>query len=205
MSVAERKLREKEHLKNLILSGAKKLFLEKGIEKTTIRNIADEIDYSIGTVYVYFKDKDEIFNGLHSQGFQQLRALMLPLLRVNDPMERLKAIGHVYVDFALDNPDMYELMFSMKAPMAYLEKARMDEWNEGQATFEILRKTVGDCLEEGHFSGHQLNPLTYLIWGAVHGICSFNSNGRIMCVQEESPEQLVRNSYEELTRLMARL
>jgi len=46
------------------LKGAKKLFLEKGIEQTTIRNIADEIDYSIGTVYVYFKDKNAILHDL---------------------------------------------------------------------------------------------------------------------------------------------
>ena len=50
MSTTERKAREKEALKELILKGAKKLFLEKGIEQTTIRNIADEIDYSVGTV-----------------------------------------------------------------------------------------------------------------------------------------------------------
>ena len=62
MSSADRKAREKEELKALILKASMKLFVEKGIEQTTIRNIADAIDYSIGTVYVYFKDKKVYFN-----------------------------------------------------------------------------------------------------------------------------------------------
>ena len=52
MGSTERKAREKEELKALILKAARKLFVEKGIGQTTIRNIADSIDYSIGTVYV---------------------------------------------------------------------------------------------------------------------------------------------------------
>ena len=67
MSVAERKARQKEELKALILKASMKLFVEKGIEQTTIRNIADAIDYSIGTVYVYFKDKNAILHALHTQ------------------------------------------------------------------------------------------------------------------------------------------
>ena len=58
MGTADRKAREKDALKGLILKAAKKLFLEKGIDQTTIRNIAEEIDYSVGTVYVYFQDKN---------------------------------------------------------------------------------------------------------------------------------------------------
>ena len=93
MSTAERKAREKEALKSLILKGAKKLFLERGIEQTTIRNIADEIDYSVGTVYVYFKDKNAILHDLHSIGFQELGGYFKELFAIEDPMERLKKNG----------------------------------------------------------------------------------------------------------------
>ncbi|MCU0376473.1 MAG: TetR/AcrR family transcriptional regulator [Chitinophagaceae bacterium] len=70
MGTSERKAKEKEELKTLILRAAKKLFVEKGIEQTTIRNIANAIEYSVGTVYVYYKDKNDILHELHTQGFR---------------------------------------------------------------------------------------------------------------------------------------
>ncbi|MDP2160985.1 MAG: TetR/AcrR family transcriptional regulator, partial [Flavobacterium sp.] len=56
----------------MILQAAKKLFVEQGVENTTIRKIASEIEYSVGTVYVYYKDKNDILHDLHTQGFVQL-------------------------------------------------------------------------------------------------------------------------------------
>ena len=131
MSITERKAKEKEELRALILQGAKKLFIENGIEQTTIRNIADEISYSVGTVYVYYKDKNSILHDLHTLGFKQLGGEMRVLMSVAEPMERLAAIGRVYIRFAVDNPDMYDLMFNMKAPMEFLERTDEEEWNEG--------------------------------------------------------------------------
>ena len=60
MGVADRKEREKTEMQKRILDAARVLFLEKGFEKTSIRNIADLIEYSPGTIYLYFKDKNEI-------------------------------------------------------------------------------------------------------------------------------------------------
>lgn len=140
MSVADRKAREKEALKNLILKGAKKLFIEKGIEQTTIRNIADEIDYSIGTVYVYFKDKNAILHDLHSIGFQELGGYFQELFSVEDPMERLRKMGFMYIKFAMENSEMYDLMFNLKAPMEFLENSDNENWDEGVTTFSTGKK-----------------------------------------------------------------
>ncbi len=57
MTIATRKQREKEEMRHLILEAAKKIFLTKGYEQASIRNIAEEIEYSPGTIYLYFKEK----------------------------------------------------------------------------------------------------------------------------------------------------
>src|SRR5687768_9797121 len=101
MSIAERKAKEKEELRDLILHAAMELFVEKGIDKTTIRNIADRISYSIGTVYVYFRDKNAILHALHTLGFRQYAERQLALQHIVDPMERLIARGRSYIMFAL--------------------------------------------------------------------------------------------------------
>ena len=140
MSTTERKAREKEELKALILKAARKLFVEKGIGQTTIRNIADSIDYSIGTVYVYFRDKNEILHALHTQSFVDLRGQLRGLFNVKDPMERLKAMGKVYINFGLDNPEMYDLMFTLKAPMEFLETIQKDEQDRRKRRFILTKK-----------------------------------------------------------------
>lgn len=202
MSTAERKAKNKENLKELILQSARKLFIEKGIEQTTIRNIANAIDYSVGTVYVHFKDKSDILHDLHTQGFQHLGGEMRVLFTVADPMERLKALGRVYIKFALENPDMYDLMLTLPAPIDFLDAINKEEWNEGKATFDVLKTTVKGCLKAGHFKGHQLEPLSFLIWGAVHGMCSLHTRNRINGVDLDNPEEIVRDAYEEFVKMI---
>ncbi|TRW27221.1 TetR/AcrR family transcriptional regulator [Flavobacterium zepuense] len=205
MSIADRKAREKEALKSLILKGAKKLFLERGIEQTTIRNIADEIDYSVGTVYVYFKDKNAILHDLHSIGFQELGGYFKELFTVKDPMERLKKMGIMYLKFAMENNEMYDLMFIVKAPMEFIESSEKEEWNEGIGTFSALRKTVEECIAIGHFKGHFAEPLSFMIWGLVHGMCSLEIRQRTKGVKFSNPDQILYQGYQEYLKIIEKL
>lgn len=204
MGTAERKAKEKEDLKAIILQGAKKLFVEKGIEQTTIRNIAESINYSVGTVYVYFKDKNDILHELHTLGFIQLGAEMNILFNVADPMERLKALGRVYINFALNNPDMYDLMFSLRAPMDFLEAEAKAEWSEGTNAFELLKTTVSECIDAGYFGGLELEATSFMIWSTVHGMCALHIRDRIKGVNLHEPETMVPRAFEAFVKLIGR-
>jgi len=205
MGIAERKERQKEELKTLILKAARKLFVERGITQTTIRNIADAIDYSIGTVYVYFRDKNEILHALHTQSFADLGGQFKVLYNVKDPMERLRAMGKVYITYGLENPDMYDLMFTLKAPMEFLETIQKDEWDEGKAAFDVLKTTVKECMDAGHFKGHNLEPLSFLIWSCVHGMCSLEISSRTKNVNIKNPENIVTDAYDEYLKIINKL
>lgn len=205
MSTAERKAREKEALKMLILKGAKKLFLERGIEQTTIRNIADEIDYSVGTVYVYFKDKNAILHDLHSIGFQELGGYFTELFTIKDPMERLRKMGFTYLKFAMENSEMYDLMFIVKAPMEFIESTEKDAWNEGADTFNALKKTVEECMNNGHFEGHSLEALSFMIWSLVHGMCCLEIRQRTKGVKFSNPDTILSEGYNEYLKIIKKL
>ncbi|MGS2762901.1 TetR/AcrR family transcriptional regulator [Sinomicrobium sp. M5D2P9] len=205
MSTAERKAREKEALKALILKGAKKLFIEKGIEQTTIRNIAEEIDYSVGTVYVYFKDKNAILHDLHSIGFQELGGYFKDLFVMEDPMDRLKEMGRVYIKFALENQEMYDLMFNLKAPMEFLESSEEGGWNEGVETFNSVKTTVEQCMAKGHFKGHSAEPLSFMIWSLVHGMCCLEIRQRTRGVKFSKPESILFDGYNEYVKMIGKL
>lgn len=205
MSTAERKAREKETLKMLILQGAKKLFLERGIEQTTIRNIADEIDYSVGTVYVYFKDKNAILHDLHSIGFQELGGYFTELFAIKDPMERLRKMGFTYLKFAMENSEMYDLMFIVKAPMEFIESTEKEAWTEGADTFDALKKTVEECMNEGHFEGHSLEALSFMIWSLVHGMCCLEIRQRTKGVKFSNPDTILSEGYNEYLKIIKKL
>ena len=102
MGIAERKERERTELKARIMGAARQLFLDKGYENTSMRNIASLIEYSPGTIYHYFKDKGEIFHALHAEGFTDLGKRMILLKTVSNSMERLKAMGKVYIEFGIE-------------------------------------------------------------------------------------------------------
>ena len=180
MGIKERKERHREDLKQRILDAAKKLFMKHGYEATTIRKIAAEIEFSPTTIYLYYKDKNDMLYALHQEGFLVLGKQMQPLVQVDHPFERLKAMGREYLRFALENSDFYELMFVMKEPLQRLEDhCGPDQWEEGVAVFDFLLQTVQQCMELGYFKGHDPQTFSLWVWSAVHGLCTLHMHGHL--------------------------
>ena len=205
MGIADRKERDKEELRERILTAAKTLFLQKGIEKTSIRNIADLIEYSPGIIYHYFRDKNEIFHALHQGGFSQLMSKMSILGSVRNPLERLKAMGSIYVGFAMENPDMYDLMFIKEAPIDHVTSIEHNDWKEGGGTFNYLRSTIKECMEQGYFKGHDEEALSYMIWSTVHGMVSLNIRKRCEVILASRQHTIVSDGLEEFFKMLDRL
>jgi len=177
MGILERKERSKVDIKKKILEAAKELFIQRGFTETSVRNIAEKIEYSPTTIYLYYKDKNAIFHAIHDEGFGLLKDSLKILYNVHNPIERLKAIIRVYVNFALENKELYELMFILEAPLNSIEPSE-ENWEEGQKSFDILKSTVDECLEAGFFKGYTSENLSFILWSAVHGMCSLQIKGR---------------------------
>jgi AcrR family transcriptional regulator len=193
MGIEDRKQREREQMRRLILDAAKDIFLEKGYNQTSIRNIADKIEYSPGTIYLYFKEKDEIFYALHNEAFAKLFERFAPLALVEEPFERLKAMGRLYMDFAFNNKDLYDLMFIMNAPMNMLHDAC--DWQMGHRVFDTLVDTLQQCQAKGRFAGKDLQPLSFMIWSGLHGMCALYCRDRMGVMHDINEKQMMHNSY----------
>jgi AcrR family transcriptional regulator len=195
MGIKERKGRAKEDLTKLILEAAKALFIEKGFKHTSIRNIAEQIEYSPTTIYLYYKDKDAIFHAIHSEGFSLLNLKMSVLFSVADPFERLKAMGQIYIDFALENRELYDLMFIQDAPMNFIEGDDEENWQEGKTAFEFLKATVQQCMEMGHLPKADVESTAFFIWASMHGMCSLDISCRCKIISDEKREKIVELGY----------
>jgi AcrR family transcriptional regulator len=210
MGVAERKERHKEELKKEILMAAKALFMEKGYEATSIRNIAEKIEYSPATVYLYYKDKDEIMHALHHEGFKMLVGYFSEIGTISQPFERLIVMGKGYIRFAMENPDMYELIFVTKDPIDHVASCDDDTWDEGDRAFDVLYKTVLDCQQHGQFKGFEPHGLSFMIWSTMHGLCSLRISGHLGHVAEAKNIQpdidsLMTYTFETFTSALEKL
>lgn len=203
MTIASRKQREREDMRILILDAARKIFLEKGYYDTSMRNIAEEIQYSAGTIYLYFKDKDEIFHALHEEGFRRMLDKMQPLAHVSSPFERLKALGRVYLEFAFENKDFYDLMFIMQAPIKH--EAEHEDWQMGHRTLDFLKTILSECKTEGYFKGKNVEYLSFAIWAGVHGMAALYCRERYKAYHDIDPKDLIDHGYKYFVNMLEKL
>lgn len=170
MGSAERKEREKHEMRELILSAAKDLFINEGFDHVTIRRIAEVIEYSPATVYLYFTDKDSILCALQEVGFRELFKRQQILTAIKHPAEKLRACGKIYIDFAMENQELYDLMFIMRAPMKAFESP--DQWNLGRDTYEVLQQIITDCIAQGYMKAPNPQIACFSMWALMHGVVS---------------------------------
>ncbi|MBD2756196.1 TetR/AcrR family transcriptional regulator [Spirosoma validum] len=194
MGIVERKEREREEMRKLILDAARKLFLENGFDKVSIRNIADEIEYSPATIYLYYKDKNELFFALHQTAFTKMIEEFAPIEQIEQPMDKLIEMGRLYLRFAFENPELYDLMFIMTAPIDALE-CREDIWDDGDRAFSILQQIVQACIDTGTIKHPDAEQAALMIWSSVHGLAALHLRRRLSMFGEEHVKTLVDETF----------
>ncbi|MBO9640437.1 TetR/AcrR family transcriptional regulator [Siphonobacter aquaeclarae] len=204
MGIAERKERERHEMRKLILEKAKEVFIEEGYDKASIRAIAERIEYSPATIYLYFKDKDELFFAVHELGFFELFDQMQTLASIENPLERLRQMGFIYLRFAGENPEMYDLMFISRAPINALKKdPTEDEWYCGNRVFNLLCAVIQENMDKGMIRQNDLMVTALSIWSFVHGLASLHIRGRLdVFPQELDLRELVTHSIDNLINLI---
>ena len=192
MGIIERKEREREEMRQLILEAALRLFLESGFDKVSIRNIADAIEYSPATIYLYFKDKNELLFALHQQGFVKMIAEFQPIFELTDPFEKLVAMGQGYIRFAVDNPELFDLMFIMTAPM---DAGDEKDWEEGDRAFDLLKQVVKGCMDARIFRQQDIQVASMMIWSSIHGYTALFLRKRLGMIPECDRPQVMQDAF----------
>ena len=111
MGSKERREREKLETRQLILEAARSLFTEKGYQAVTMRMIAQKVEYSPTAIYVHFADKTALMRELCELDFRSLAAAIVKAQKIEDPLERIRRCGRAYLEFAIEHPNSYRLLF----------------------------------------------------------------------------------------------
>lgn len=197
MGIVERKEREKKELKARILEVALDIFEQEGFEAVSVRRIAEVIEYSPTTIYLHFKDKNEIFYELRSQGFALLMQMHDQYTRdKTTTKDKLYGYGKAYIDFALSHPHYYKLMFVLMAP---LQTEAMEDYCVEQDAGKLAWDKLMSYVAQLEAEGPQRFPATEVggyYWHAlVHGLVSLHIQKRVPC-DEPTTRQLIYAAYE---------
>lgn len=201
MGINERKEREKLEMRRLILDAAMKLFVDEGYDHVTIRKIADSIEYSPATIYLYFDDKVDILIELSSEGFQNLKKCLSAVYQIADPYQRLLTGLELYIDFGLDNPEYYDLMFIMystKFDPGYALKHKKDTPLEGEKAFNVLRDSVKYCQDKGILKTGDVDLLSFGFWSFVHGMVSLSLRERIFFIPSNMQRMVMKSAIQNV-------
>src|SRR5208283_3951811 len=173
MGVKERKARQKRFLRQEILDAASELFVKEGFERVSMRRIADKIEYSPTTIYLYFKDKAELLEQLCHDTFSRLTERLTKIHeQPGDPLERLQRGLVAYIKFGLENPQHYRVVFMMPPPEGFDKSKYLKPDSPGMQSFDFLRRCVSDCIAAGKIQTKDAELVSQTLWSGVHGLTS---------------------------------
>ena len=155
--------------KTRILTGARALIIEAGVEALSMRRVAERARVGTMTTYRHFSDKDDLLGHLVVEGFHRFRDHFYRALEGQSPFERLRLCGVHYLGFALAFPKDYELMFMSTAGAS----ARPPDAREQVAS---AQRFLVDRVRECHGDNPQETALT--LWSHCHGLVSLHLGGR---------------------------
>jgi len=89
--------------------------------------------------------------------------------------------------------------------MEFIENSEIEDWDEGTGTFDALKSTVRQCLQDGHFKGHVMEPLSFMIWRLVHGMCCLEIRQRTKGVKLKNPDTIIYDGYNEFLKIIEKL
>ena len=205
---ARKKIALEQFNRDNIISAAKELFETKGVEKTTMDDIAKLADYSKSTIYVYFKSKEDIYNSIVKDYLDILtEELELCIGEDRDFEESYYSLCDCLVRFE----EKYPLYYASLMGEANMTNSRKQIQFFDNDTGNRMEELIGKLLEKG-FHRHdlrndlELQPTVLYVWSAISGIIQVADrqkdglNVRLNMDKEQYLRYSFRTFYESLVR-----
>lgn len=202
---------EREELRTLIIDAARELFVSRGVEAVTMREIAKRIGYSATSIYLYFADKEALLRAICDTDFLALATALKSIMEISDPVARMLALGRGYAEFALSHPNHYRLMFMTAHAPIHPDNSCLQHNNAEQDAYYQLKTVVTGAYDAGCFRQDLKNVdlIAQTIWAGMHGVCALQItmskdtwvnwseiSARLALMQQVLMQGLLREKYE---------
>ncbi len=172
VSTEDRRARERAARRRLIVDTARQLAEAEGWNAVTTRRLSTEIEYSQPVLYKHFSGMEQIAAAVAVDGFGELaRLLHAARADAETPDDALTRVAHAYLDFARDNPAVYDAMFIGRTALRF---AAEDTPPELVAAFTGLREAVSAVA-----NATDADTLAEVFWAALHGLTTLGRSARL--------------------------
>ena len=177
MGIAERKVREKLRRRNAIVDAAEKVFFSRGLENATMDEVAEKAELSKGTLYLYFKNKTDLFHAIVARALAMLyTSFKKTIAKEKKGIDKVIAIGRAYHEFYKKQPDYYGTLLHQEVyeldPNNPVENPNIVLCTEiGNKIFGLIRECVQVGIKDGTIR-EDLDPvkLPIILWGHSSGV-----------------------------------
>lgn len=171
----ERRDHERQETREKILDAARQMFARDGYEAVTMRAIAEHIKYTATALYHHFDSKQSLVTELCTCDFASLGQRFRQAGGIADPVERIRASGLAYIEFAHANPNHYRYMFMTVLPAmdpATVHAGKLG--NPEHDAYAFMRQTCQEAIDQGRIRPEytDADELAQLLWSSLHGLIS---------------------------------
>jgi AcrR family transcriptional regulator len=159
------------NLRRVLLDCALGLFMDRGTFDFTFRELAREANVSHGAPYRHFASKADLLAALRAEAFSRLvgTARFAAADATSDPRTRIRLLGEAYVRFAVENPQLFQLLLQGGAPST----------ESDDSGFALLRNALAEARTAGVVRDDiGVKELGLAVWSLVHGLAALSASGR---------------------------
>lgn len=188
MGAGDRRARERSTRRQLIITTARGLAEAEGWDAVTTRRLSAEIEYSQPVLYKHFAGMEQIAGAIAIDGFGELADMMRTArLDADASSDALSRIAGAYLDFARDNPAVYDAMFTLATTLRF---AAPDAPPQLTAAFSELQQAVAVVADE-----QDAEALAEVLWAALHGLVTLSRAGRLRPGYDSDRLRLLVSSF----------
>lgn len=175
MGIYERKEREKEHRREEILNAAQMVFFEKGLQNSTMDEIAERAELSKGTLYLYYNSKEDLYLAVMLRGFEILHELCARTVeKSRGPLEAMWSLGTAYYEFFDSQRNFFRMFNFLQFPALHKQVSlEMMEMCNGQTqkTWDLAIDVFRRGIEQKIFRS-DINPVeaALILWSSANSI-----------------------------------
>ena len=205
MGIQERKKRERERRRQQIIVAAKRVFSEKGFLKTTMEDIAKEAELSPGTLYLYFKNKDELYASLSLRILQYMNIRLKDVKKEedSDPEQKIASIKEALYDVYQFDPMILINMFRLQSSetIKNLSLPLLENITElSRHSLQILADIFQDNSEKNSFLTGQPTAMADIAWSLFTGVVLWEESKRMIDDNKDYLKQTLDIAFEIFTR-----
>lgn len=199
MGTAHRKVRERRARRQAIRSAAVRVFADKGFARTTMEDIARRAEVSVGTIYVYYRSKEDLYVSLLFESMQRFTEAIEKIMASGlAPDRQLKRVWDFFYDYHARFPQSYQVLVFLQQPglIAGISPKTLQEINVRAArNFSLVSRIVAAAMDTGLYRRHEPREVVDFLWSLFLGLVHLSETRKNLGVELSTLRDLHRKAF----------